>query len=125
MAQIIDSTLDREVESLSDAKVVAAYIRYKAVIGEEHLADEDAKRDQISAAHNLLYNSLVPYCDFSVWGPHGRSILKKSKCRGLVLQGDGTFKEVEIAGPADFEVWDACRRVMATALLCSKSRAPR
>ena len=84
---------------------------------EESLRDEDVTKDQISAVQNLLDNSLVPYCDFSVWGPHGHRILKKSKCRGLVLQGDGTFKEVEIAGPANFEVWDACRRVMATAFI--------
>ena len=68
MEQVIDATLDREVESLSDAKVAAAYVKYKAVMGEEPPLDEDVTRDQISAAQNLLDNSLVPYCDFSVLG---------------------------------------------------------
>ena len=82
-------TLDREDETVSDAKLTAAYVNYKTLMGEEPLRDEDVTKYQISAVQNLLDHSLVPYCDFSVWGPHGHRILKKSKCRGLVLRGDG------------------------------------
>ena len=45
----------------------------------------------------------------------GTGFSRGQKCRGLVLQQDGTLNEVEIAGAADYEVWDACRRVMAIA----------
>ena len=51
-------------------------------MGEEPLREEGVTRDQISAVQKLLDNSLVPYCDFSVWGPHGHRVLKKSKCQG-------------------------------------------
>eukprot|EP00969_Alexandrium_andersonii_P166914 7376333-Alexandrium_andersonii.AAC.1 len=51
--------------------------QFKAVRGEYPHRDMDPTPDQLSAVSLLIDSGAPPYVDFSLFGPHGRRLLKK------------------------------------------------
>lgn len=54
---------------------------------------------------------VAPLRDFAVWGPHGQSIARWLKFKGVRLESDGSISSVEIAGRARLELSERLRRV--------------
>lgn len=44
-------------------------------------------------------------------------ILKKMKLSGVTLGRDGTLQSVELAGPSNVAMWEACCNVLLTVLV--------
>eukprot|EP00969_Alexandrium_andersonii_P119424 5279961-Alexandrium_andersonii.AAC.1 len=65
--------------------------------------------DQLSAVSQLIESGAPPYVDFSLFGPHGRRLLKKLMFTAFTyLQDSGTYQPQELPGPPSFEAWWKC-----------------
>ena len=63
-------------------------------------------QDQLSAIHQLVKNGITPYVDFSIFGAHGRRLLRKLTFISYQFNvPDGTWKRMELRGPPDFNTW--------------------
>ena len=58
-----------------------------------------------------------PYVDFSVFVPFAKRYLKAQKYQSFILQEDGSFLAKMVPGPACFDHWQACYRVLRTTLV--------
>ena len=58
-----------------------------------------------------------PYADLSILTPHGRRMAKHLRHRGWLPQSDGSYMPIELPGPANLEVWEACFGVYEVILL--------
>ena len=118
MAQIADQLDDTELE-LVDKKVLhQAYSTYRSVVGAEPQTDAEPTPEQITVLYNkIITRGDAPYADLSVLTPYGRRMQKQLKAKGYFLQEDGSWKQVEMPGPPNFQAWTACWRIYRVALL--------
>ena len=114
LSQVIDQTMDADVPYIADPIVMQMHQRYVTVMGEPPTPDVAATEEQLSAIGHILDAGRCPYADFSLFGPHGTRLLRRLKLRGLSLDGAGQFKSVEMFGPSDHGLWDACWEVFTT-----------
>ena len=117
LSQVIDQTLDADVPYIADPIVMAMHQRYITVMGEPPTPDVAATEEQLSAIGHILDAGRCPYADFSLFGPHGTRLLRRLKLRGLALDGAGQFKAVEMFGPSDHGLWEACWDVFSTCVI--------
>ena len=74
--------------------------------------------DQITAMKvRVVDNGLAPWADFAVFTPYHRRFLKLLKYTSFHMQPDGSFKHVEMSGPASFDAWYASWQVFTNTLL--------
>ena len=77
MPTLVDTTLDASVSALDQKTLEGMFGRYTASRGDFPHADIEPTEDQISAVSQLLKHGAAPYVDFSIFGPHGRRLLRK------------------------------------------------
>ena len=87
--------------------------------------DQEPTPDQLSAVHQLIRAGVPPYVDFSLFGPHGRRMLRKLH---LVAQrydpSTGTWRRQELPGPPCFDSWWRCWLVFKCCLILLKESKP-
>ena len=110
---------DMEVPLCSADVRTAGYARLEVIFGLHYRPppNADVTLEQLTGVKFVVDSGDIPYLDFAVWGPHGHRIARKLRMTGQVLDNDGTFRTVEIAGPPNLEVWLDSFEVMATAFL--------
>ena len=115
MGNTIDQMNESEDVRLDSTKIGQYYTTYQNRMGGMPKPDDELTAEQITALHNVVVRDMAtPYVDMAVWGPHGYRIQKKLRLRGFKLMPDGQLQQVDVAGPADFEVWSKCWRLFRT-----------
>lgn len=125
LACVSDQASDLEVPLLPHATIEEMWSRYIEMTGDEPPPREEPSESQLTALHALLAGGGVPYVDFSVFGPRGNRLEKRSKFTALVMQPGGAYVRTELYGPPTFQAWMACWKVFRTAAvmlgMCSTS----
>ena len=70
----------------------------------------------VSLESKSLFAQGSTYADFSVWVPYGKKALRTARFRSYVATLEG-FVPKELAGPTNFEMWQASFRVYRTAMV--------
>ena len=119
LSQILKQGDDTEIDILPETSIAVGHGRWEAAFGPGKRPAEECEctKEQLSAVKHLLDCDCVPYVDFAIWGPFGHRIERKLRLTGQILQSDGTFRHVEIAGPPNLEVWLAAYDVLMTAFI--------
>jgi hypothetical protein len=117
LSVILDPSLDSELVRLPHSKVRALFNNYATLRGAEPSEDVEPTVEQVSAFAQLLAADMVPYADFSLFGPHGRRLLQKLSYLSWTFQPDGTWHRKELPGPPTFEHWWSSFRVLRVAYL--------
>ena len=118
MSLVIDPTDDTDVPVANEAQVNTWFKNYAAAKGGWPLPEYEPTTEQISALETRIVTLfLEPYADFSILTPYGRRMAKVLRHRSWLLQEDGTYKPVEVPGPADFKTWSSCWKVYSSILL--------
>ena len=73
--------------------------------------------EQLTALDALVKSGAPPYVDFAVWGPHGYRLMRNLLMTGMQLMPGGDFRQVELAGPPTFGMWQRCYMCLETGLL--------
>ena len=95
-----------------------AYARYATSRGDLPHQDIEPSDEQLSAIHQVVTAGDPPYVDYSIFGPHGRRMMKRLTFVSQTLDfASGEWKRQELLGPPDFNAWWRCWRVFRTALL--------
>jgi hypothetical protein len=123
LKELVDPTLDVELTSLDNAHIDGLFADYEVIHGAFPSDATEPTKEQISAVAMLLFMGLVPYVDFSIFGPYGRRLLAKLVFRALVPTPDGNWQRRELPGPSGFEAWYAAWRVFRVCLLLLKASA--
>eukprot|EP00435_Cladocopium_sp_Y103_P031264 s206_g7.t2 len=107
LSAILSQVDDTEAKVLSEKELVAAYLRYAAVCGEQERPPKESEStlEQLSAVHHIVSQNNPPYCDFAIWGPYGHRLVKKLKLSGYVIGRDGVLTGVEVTGPTGIGMW--------------------
>ena len=104
---------------LTPDKILECFKRYEVFYGKDKrpAPHEEPTENQLSVLKHMLDQDMCPYVDFAVWVPFGDRSVKKQKCMGMVITADGKFSNVELAGPANFEIWQSRFLILENALL--------
>ena len=103
MSEVIDQTNDTPIVPLSGPHIRQLYTDYENKMGLEPNPDAEPSNDQLSALWMLLAAGLIPYADFSVWGPHQVWMLKKMTFMAMVIGLDGEMQKTELRGPPGYD----------------------
>ncbi|CAK0883204.1 unnamed protein product, partial [Prorocentrum cordatum] len=118
LAHLIDSTDDTEINAPDTDQVTRWFENYAEIKHGEPLEHHEPTPDQIAALHTRVVElKAEPYADFSLLTPYGRRMAKILRHRSWFLQEDGSYKAMEVPGPASFEVWEKCFDVYEVILL--------
>ena len=117
MNLVADQVIEQEVDIMSEAQVATCYQNYAKIFGGLPPPDEEITVEQMTALHVLLQSGCPPYVDFAVFGPHGHRLLRKLRCTGLQLMPGGDLRNIELAGPPTFGMWERCNNCLKTGLI--------
>ena len=119
LSQVVDQTLDAEINQMSSTAITQAFQDYETTHGAEPHPDVEPSADQISALQQLLLANAVPYADFAVFGPYGLRMLRRLVFVSWFFDGEN-WKHRELPGPPDYNAWHRCWKVYRCALLLLK-----
>eukprot|EP00971_Amphidinium_carterae_P133358 2641534-Amphidinium_carterae.1 len=68
MSNIIDQTLDAEVEMIPEPQICEMFRRYTDVYGGLPHPQEEPTPEQLSVLKDKIDKDTAPYADFGVWG---------------------------------------------------------
>ena len=77
LSVIIDPSVDSELVRLPGAKIWQMFTEYEKSRGAEPTEEIEPTVEQISAVKQVLDADLVPYADFSLFGPYGKRSLQE------------------------------------------------
>jgi len=118
ISQVLDQANDGDIPALTQAEIDSFYLNLRTVKGGPPLVDADPTPDQIAAVKaRIIDHQETPWADFALFTPFNSRFLKQLKFKSFILQQDGSFKGVEVPGPASFEVWQSSWKVFANVLL--------
>lgn len=118
LSQVADQGDESEFTIMPEANKALFYTKYISKMGGLPADSEDPTTEQLSAIiRKVRVLQQPPYCDFAVFVPFARRHLRAQKYQSFVLQEDGSFLQKMVAGPSCFTHWQACFRVMRTALI--------
>jgi hypothetical protein len=118
MSQVLDQANDGVIPVLTQEEVDLFYATLRGVKGGPPLTDADPSPEQISALKvRVIDHGDSPWADFALFTPFNARFLKQLKFKSYVLQSDGSFKTVEVPGPANFEIWQSSWKVFQNVLL--------
>ncbi|CAK9001905.1 Uncharacterized protein SCF082_LOCUS7108, partial [Durusdinium trenchii] len=107
LSSVIDPTLDAEIIQLEQSEVARMYSTYKAKFGDHPSQEVEPSADQLSGINQMLRSGALPYCDFSVFGPHGLRQLRKAVFTSYVLNvATGEWSKSEAPGPDSIFNWE-------------------
>jgi hypothetical protein len=106
------------LDVLSPVLLRQLFDKYVKDRGEAPSPDVEPTPEQLSAVSHLLRAGVLPYADFSLFGPFGKRLLKKlTFTQHVYLPESGCFQRQELPGPADYTAWLRSWRVYECALL--------
>jgi hypothetical protein len=118
ISNLIDPADETEVPAASSDQLKIWYENYKALKHGEPLIEKEPSPDQVAALHlRVVTLAMEPYADFSLLTPYGRRVAKTLRHRSWIMQEDGSYRPMEVPGPATYEVWNACFKVYEVILL--------
>jgi hypothetical protein len=118
VSNLIDPSDETEVPAASSDQLKIWYENYKALKHGEPLIEKEPSPDQVAALHlRVVTLAMEPYADFSLLTPYGRRVAKTLRHRSWIMQEDGSYRPMEVPGPENFEVWNACFKVYEVILL--------
>ena len=121
LAETIDQTLSGTVPLLPEKDLIKLEAVYEERCEGPCPAGRKPSDHQLSALFALLMALLNPYCDFAIFGPFQNRLRRKLVFFGLVPDGNGNFRKVEIRGPPDIETWTSAFHVFRAAMLMLKA----
>ena len=117
MTQILDQMDDGDFTVQTEEMRAKWYQRYVQVVGGYPPEEEDPTLEQLSALQKRIEKQdTAPFVDFAIYVPFGQRALKASKFRTFVLTSSG-YVTKELPGPANFNQWRTCYRLLKTSLL--------
>ena len=117
-SQVIDPSLEFEVELMSPAMVDKAYDRYAQLRGAPPPPEQTPSPEQLAALSAVVRAGMLPYVDFSIWGPYSRMAARKLKHSTQVFDPSSmTWRQRELPGPASLAEWSRSWAVFKTAML--------
>ena len=119
LSQVVDQTLDAEINQMPSSAVTQAFADYETLHGAEPHPDIEPSADQISALQQLLLAKAVPYADFAVFGPYGLRMLRRLVFVSWFFDGEN-WKHRELPGPPDYNAWHRCWKVYRCTMLLLK-----
>lgn len=118
LSAVLDPTLDAEIQPLTDVEVTQMYERYRTRYGDFPSTDADVSRDQLAALSQVIASGVVPYADFSIFGPHGQRLLRRQTFQSYTLNvSNGEWSRKEQPGPSSFYGWYRAWRCFRTGML--------
>ena len=115
MGSILDDSMDRPVTMLKQEDINVMYADYEKFYGNYPSIEDDPSDVQLSAVASLIADGMIPYTDFSLFGPHNKRLQKKL---AFVHQEyspvHGTWRKQQLAGPPSYAVWWKCYKVLRT-----------
>jgi hypothetical protein len=121
LSSLVDVTAEAELILLDPITLRTMFGDYETMMGEAPHEDVEPTSEQLSAVHQLVKADLAPYVDFSLFGPHGKRLLKKLT---YVTQnfdpGSNSWHRHELPGPPDFDSWIRSWQVYECCLLLLK-----
>ena len=118
LSSLVDPSADAELVKLSETDVRARYEQYARTRGDHPHPDIEPTDEQLSALHQLIAAGGAPYVDFSIFGPHGKRMLKRLVfTTHLYEPASGSWHRQELPGPPDFQAWWKSWLVFRTAML--------
>lgn len=117
LAVIIDQSKEEEVVIMPDAEIQKCYSEYDKVMGGPPDPDVEGTNEQLTGIKHLIDTSRPPYADFAIFGPHGHRMARKLKLAGMVIDGSGQLRQIEMLGPPTYEDWDKCYGILRTLLV--------
>eukprot|EP00435_Cladocopium_sp_Y103_P042097 s3083_g11.t1 len=116
--QVLDQADEGEVPKLAQSVVDDHFKVLKKIKGGPVRPEAEPSPDQISAMRvRVLELELAPYADFGIFVNYQGRFSRTLKFLNHVLQPDGTFRAVEVAGPPNYDAWLASWRVYENTLL--------
>ena len=116
---IADTLRDDAVEVL-DCDTIDKYreiYRRKVCSKRGPSPDIEPTAEQLSVLKHYRDTRVVPFCCFSLFGPHNHRSQRKLHHTGLMLGSDGCLQRAEYRGPPSFDHWLACWEVYQCALV--------
>ena len=118
LSSIIDPTLEADVLQLGSEETNRMYESYKKRFGAHPAPDVDPTGDQLAGLAQVIRAQGLPYCDFSLWGPHGLRTLRRAMFTSYHLNvATGEWAKREAPGPANLQKWEKCFRTYKAAML--------
>ena len=125
LSQLVDATAETELVDLDPITLRNMFDHYVQARGEPPSVDVEPTAEQLSAIHQLVGGGAAPYVDFSLFGPHGRRLLKRlSFFQQTFSPITGGWTRQELPGPPSFEAWLKCWRVLECSLLLLQAVRP-
>ena len=117
-SQVLDQADEGEIPELTQGTVEDHFKVPRKVKGGPVRPEAEPSPDQISAMKvRVLDLGLAPYADFAIFVNFQGRFSKTLKFLNHILQPDGTFRAVEVAGPPSYDAWLASWRVYENTLL--------
>ena len=117
VGRVMDQKTGDEITYLPPDFVQLAYARYLRVMEVMPSPETNVTTEQLACLDYMVKSHRVPYADFSVWQKFGTRCLRKHSFTGMMGQADGSYKTVEVLGPASYEAWCESYEVLCTGLL--------
>ncbi|CAK0822753.1 unnamed protein product [Prorocentrum cordatum] len=117
LSQVLDQVSDATVSLVGREIIKNFCTSYRQIFRKDPAEHNDVTEEHIIAVHHKLDADQNPYADFSVWRPFGNRFHRKQKFKGLQLQHNGTFKEVELYGPPTHQEGAMSYELLVTALI--------
>ena len=117
LSQVINQSSDADVEPLTAKEKQDAFDNYQATQGGEPRESVEPTEDQLGGLAALVKEGKPPYADFAVFGPDSVVKAKTGKLRGMRPMPDGTWVQVELAGPGTHEAWKDCYKMYRAAVI--------
>ena len=116
--QVLDQADEGEVPELTQVTIDEHFKILQRVKGGPVRPEAEPSPDQISAMRvRVLELGLAPYADFGIFVNYQGRFSRTLKFLNHVLQPDGTFRAVEVAGPPNYDSWLSSWRVYENTLL--------
>ena len=117
-SQVLDQADEGEIPELDQNKVEDHFKVLRKVKGGPVRPEAGPSPDQISAMRvRVLDLELAPYADFAIFVNFQGRFSRTLKFLNHILQPDGTFRAVEVAGPPSYDAWLSSWRVYENTLL--------
>ena len=117
LGRVMDQKTGDEITYLAPAFVTSAYAEYLRVMEVMPSPQVDVTEEQLACMEFMISSNRPPYADFAVWQKYGTRCLRRNSFTGMIGQADGSYRTVEILGPASFEAWAESYEVLCTALI--------
>ena len=106
LSSLLDLTAEADLVSMKPEAIRKAFEEYKATRGDYPHKDVEPTADQLSAICQQIAAGVVPYADFSLFGPHGRRTQRRLMLASHTFHApSNTWTRVQLPGPPDFDTW--------------------